>query len=247
VRVDSEVHGPADVGDEPLLLARRAPVIVARERAAGARACVEAGASVIIMDDGLQNPSLLKDFTLALVDGASGIGSGLCLPAGPLRAPLDAQWPLVDAVVLVGRGAPGEPLAQEAAARGKIALRARLEPEPAAAENLRGRRVFAFAGIGRPEKFFETLRECGAELVAARSFPDHHPYSAGEIRALLGDAEKTGALPVTTEKDLVRIAARDAGLALKAMALPVRLGFADEKAIERLMSDALARSRARTT
>jgi tetraacyldisaccharide 4'-kinase len=231
VRADPARHGPRDVGDEPLLLARAAPAVVARDRPAGARLCAEAGASVIVMDDGLQNPSLHKDFSIAVVDGETGIGNGLCLPAGPLRAPLEAQWRHVDAVLLVGDGVAGEALAREAVARGKPVLRASLEPDPAVAARLSGARVLAFAGIGRPRKFFATLEVCGAAVVRTREFPDHHPYSAEELRALLDQAQSNGLLPVTTEKDLVRIAALGHGLAGAITALPVTLAFADEETL----------------
>jgi tetraacyldisaccharide 4'-kinase len=205
VRVDPAVHTPNDVGDEPLLLARAYPTVVARDRPAGARLCAQDGAGVIIMDDGLQNPSLIKDLAVAVIDGAVGVGNGLCLPAGPLRAPLAAQWPHVHAALVVGDGAPGAAFAREAEQRGKSVFGAHLAPDPAAAARLRGRRVLAFAGIGRPDKFFATLEGCGATLVRAQPFPDHHCYRAGEIRALLTEADAKGLDVVTTEKDFVRI------------------------------------------
>jgi tetraacyldisaccharide 4'-kinase len=183
------------------------------------------------MDDGLQNPSLAKDLSVAVVDAEAGVGNGLCLPAGPLRAPLAAQWRHVDTVVLAGDGAAGEALAREAEARKKPVLRARLEPDPAAAARLRGARVLAFAGIGRPAKFFATLESCGAAVARAREFPDHHPYSAEDIRMLLEEARRDALLPVTTEKDLVRVAALGQELAGAIVALPVALSFQDEAAL----------------
>ena len=241
VRVDPARHGPRDVGDEPLLLARIAPTVVARDRPAGARLCAEAGASVIVMDDGLQNPSLHKDLALAVVDADAGVGNGLCLPAGPLRAPLAAQWPHVDAMVLVGDGAAGEAVSREAAAQGKPVLRARLVPDPAVAARLEGRRVLAFAGIGHPKKFFSTLERCGALLVRVREFPDHHAYSEKEVRALLEEARGDALLPVTTEKDLVRIAALGQDLAMTITALPVTLAFANEEALRAELAMHLSR------
>ena len=241
VRVDPGAHGPADVGDEPLLLAHEAPTIVARDRPAGARACAEAGATAIVMDDGLQNPALRKDLAFAVVDGAAGVGNGRCLPAGPLRAPLAAQWAAVDAVIVVGGGSAGDALAEEALRRGKLVLRASLEPDAQPAMRLSGARVLAFAGIGRPRKFFETLKECGAIVAAQRAFADHHPYSAGEIRALCAEARDKALLPVTTEKDLVRIAALGAELEDDIATLPVRLAFADEGPLRALLAQLLAR------
>ena len=170
VAVEAAHHGAADIGDEPLLLARHAPTIVARDRVAGARAALSAGADVIVMDDGLQNPALAKRLTIAVVDAGVGVGNGLCLPAGPLRAPLNPQWALADAIVLVGDGAAGDQVARAAHDHGKTVFRARLAPDAAAAADLAGRKVLAFAGIGRPEKFFATLAEIGADIVA-RALP----------------------------------------------------------------------------
>jgi tetraacyldisaccharide 4'-kinase len=242
VRVDAAAHTAGDVGDEPLLLARAFPTVVARERPAGAGLAVHEGADVIVMDDGLQNSSLAKGLALAVVDGATGIGNGLCLPAGPLRAPLRAQWRKVDAVIVVGEGAPGAALARDAGARGKPVFRARLEPDAAAAGQLRGRKVFAFAGIGQPDKFFATLQRCGAVVVRRKSFPDHHPYGSEEIRAILVEAKAADLHVVTTEKDLVRLArlsgAAPPGGPIKALA--VRLVFDNEKALRNLVRERLS-------
>ncbi|MGU3536784.1 tetraacyldisaccharide 4'-kinase [Methylobacterium sp. A54F] len=224
VRVDPAAHAAADVGDEPLLLARHGPAIIARDRPAGARACVAAGADLIVMDDGLQNPSLAKTLSLAVVDAGFGVGNGRTVPAGPLRAPLARQWRHVGGLVLVGDGEPGEPVAAQAAARGLPVHRARLVPEGAA---LAGRRVLAFAGIGRPEKFFASLREAGAELAGTRTFPDHHPYRPADLAALAEAAGRLGASLVTTEKDAVRLGPAERA---RVAVLAVRLVFADPDA-----------------
>ena len=181
-------HTASDVGDEPILLSKTARTIISRDRPAGARLSYEMGATVVIMDDGLQNPSLIKDCAIAVVDGATGIGNGLSLPAGPLRAPMDVQWPAVDAVLVIGEGGPGQEVAEEAERRGKRVFQAWLGPTEAA-RALEGRKVLAFAGIGRPEKFFETLKACGATVEVAQPFPDHHPYTASELAALRQDSE----------------------------------------------------------
>jgi tetraacyldisaccharide 4'-kinase len=242
VRVDPADHKAGDVGDEPLLLARAFPTIVARNRPAGARLAAQARASAIIMDDGLQNPSLTKDLTLAVVDGATGLGNGFCLPAGPLRAPLAAQWPLIQALIMVGHGQPGADVAGQAEQRGVPVFYGRLEPDAAVVARLRGRRVLAFAGIGRPEKFFATLKTCGATLARTQSFPDHHPFGADEIRSILKEAEADGLLVVTTEKDLVRVAdlASDEPAVARIEALPVRLVLEDEAALRDLAHARLA-------
>ncbi len=234
VRVDPDRHGAADTGDEPLLLARHAPTIVARDRVAGARLCVEAGAGVIVMDDGLQNPTLAKDLSLAVVDAGAGLGNGRVFPAGPLRVPLARQWPHVHGLVLVGDGAAGESLAEAAVRRGVPVHRARLVP----GGNWAGRRVLAFAGIGRPEKMFATLREAGAEVVATRAFPDHHPYGGTELGALAAEAGRLGAELVTTHKDHVRL---PPDFAARVAVLPVTLEFHDVGALAAQLADALGR------
>ncbi len=234
VLVDPALHAYPAVGDEALLLARHAPTVVSRDRPAGAALAIAAGADVVVMDDGLQNPSLSKDLGLAVFDSGVGLGNGLPLPAGPLRAPLAAQWPLVDAAILVGDG-PEAGAILRAMPPGRPHLTARLVPDPEVAATLVGRRVLAFAGIGRPGKFFDTLRAVGAEIVAARAFPDHHAFSAGEIASLERRAERDGLLPVTTEKDRVRIAAGR----FRPVALPVRLLFDDPGAATALLARAL--------
>lgn len=222
VTVDPSRHGFEDVGDEPLLLARVAPVTVARDRIAGARHAIAHGANILVMDDGLQNPSLRKDLRIAVVDAALGSGNGLCVPAGPLRAPLPAQWPHVDAVVVIGQGDAGDALAQTAERAGKAVLRGSLVHEDAVASALRAAPVFAFAGIGRPDKFFATLAGTGALLCGSRAFPDHHPFTGADMTTLRREATRVGATLVTTEKDWVRIpAGHRAGIE----ALPVTLAW----------------------
>ncbi len=229
-------HMAADVGDEPILLSGMAPAIVSRDRPAGARLAHEIGATVLIMDDGLQNPSLIKDCAIAVVDGVTGIGNGLPLPSGPLRAPMETQWRAVDAVLVIGDGPGGEFVMREAERHGKRVFKGRLSPEPKTAGALKGQRVLAFAGIGRPEKFFETLCACGALIEAAHSFPDHHPYTADDLAKLKQEAERKGLQAMTTEKDMVRIASL-AGMEpwTDLKALPVRLRFEDEADLRRLI------------
>ncbi len=201
-RVDPARDSAAEVGDEALLLARSAPSWVARDRAAGARAAAAAGARVLVMDDGFQNPALAKDLSLVVVDGAYGFGNRRVMPAGPLRESPARGLARADAVVLLGRD---ERNLGAVLGRRLPVLGARLAPRPGG-ERLAARRVLAFAGLGRPEKFFATLAELGAELAETRAFPDHHPYSATELRDLRQRAQALGAILVTTEKDAVRLA-----------------------------------------
>ncbi|KQS81929.1 tetraacyldisaccharide 4'-kinase [Methylobacterium sp. Leaf361] len=233
VRVDPAHHAAADVGDEPLLLARIAPAIVARDRPAGAALCRSLGADVVVMDDGLQNPSLAKDLSLAVVDGPAGLGNGLPFPAGPLRAPLARQWPHVGGLIVIGDGAGGEAVARAAARRGLPVHRARLVPET---DDLAGRRCLAFAGIGRPEKFFATLAEAGAVIVGTRPYPDHHPYRARELAALSEAARRLDAALVTTEKDAVRL---PPAFAAGVRVLRVRLALDDVAALRGQIRGAL--------
>ncbi|MBA1156195.1 tetraacyldisaccharide 4'-kinase [Microvirga mediterraneensis] len=236
LQVRTPEHTASDVGDEPILLSRMASTFVSRTRPAGARLAYESGATVVVMDDGLQNPSLIKDCAIAVVDGATGIGNGLSLPAGPLRAPMDVQWPAVDAVLIIGDGAPGRQVAEEAGQRGKRVFEARLAPPLDAAQSLDGRKVLAFAGIGRPDKFFKTLSACGAIVEVARSFPDHHRYTAAELAALQREAESRGLLAVTTEKDFARIwAVGNANPWPDLMVLPVRLRIENEAGLRNLL------------
>ena len=201
LRVDPRVHDAAAVGDEPLLLARLATTVIARDRAAGARLLEAEGVEVIVMDDGLQNTSLAPTAALLVVDGGAGFGNGRVMPAGPLREPLADALARVDAVAVIGRDRVGV----EAAVGGsRPIVRAHLEPLPGT-ERFAGTRVLAFAGIGRPSKFAESLTEAGAEVVELAGFPDHHRWRPEEVMALVERAQALGATPVTTEKDAVRL------------------------------------------
>jgi len=233
VRVDPGQHVAAEVGDEPLLLARQAPTIVARHRPAGAALCRSLGADAVVMDDGLQNPSLAKDFSLAVIDGVVGLGNGRSFPAGPLRAPLARQWPLIGGLIVIGAGAPGDRIAEAADSRGLPVYRGRLVRE---SDEFAGRRCLAFAGIGRPEKFFATLAESGAEVAGQRAFPDHHPYRDRDLAALTEAARRLGADLVTTEKDAVRLPPR---FAARVGVLRVRLALDDPEALRRRLRSVL--------
>jgi tetraacyldisaccharide 4'-kinase len=205
VEVDPAHHAAGNVGDEPLLMARHVRTIVARNRPAGAAFARALGASVVVMDDGLQNPTLAKRLSLAVVDGASGVGNGLCIPAGPLRAPVAGQLAATDAVIVIGVGAAGKAVAALARSQGVAVLKAHLQPSTEALARLRGQSVIAVAGIGRPEKFTATLREAGAQVVAERGFADHHAYGASDVAAVLADARTRDCLVATTEKDFTKL------------------------------------------
>jgi tetraacyldisaccharide 4'-kinase len=239
-------HKAADVGDEPLLLARAAPVIVARDRAAGAALAEAEGASVIVMDDGLQNPTLRKDLSFAVIDARRGSGNGCVFPAGPLRASLVRQVPHVHALIAIGTG-PGTAQAETLAQEHRMPLlRASLTPYPDAIAAFRGHPLLAFAGIGDPLKFFATLTEAGLDVQARVSFPDHHPFTEGDARGLLAQCREKRLRPVTTEKDLVRLAAQDGALqelAVAARALPVSLIFEEPERLRDILRNALRQRR----
>jgi tetraacyldisaccharide 4'-kinase len=235
VRVDPARHSAEDVGDEPLLLARRAPTWVARDRVAAAAAAVAGGASVVVMDDGHQNPTLEKDLSLLVIDGAYGVGNGRVMPAGPLREPPEDGLGRADALVVVG-GAGHSTEAVLTFWGNRPVLWAELVPTREG-RNLAGHTVLAFAGIARPEKFFATLENLGCRVVAARPFPDHHRYDADEIMTLVESASTHNARLVTTEKDLARLPPEARPMV---EALPVSLEFQDEDTLERLLSSVLA-------
>jgi tetraacyldisaccharide 4'-kinase len=237
VRVEPARHTATAVGDEPLLLARLAPTIVSRDRVAGAEAAQRDGATVIVMDDGFQNPSLSKDLAILLVDGRRGIGNGRVVPAGPLRAPLEAQMANAHAIVVVGPPQGAATAIESAQRRGVAIFHARLVPDAAMIAAIGNRAVLAFAGIGNPEKFFATLLEAGVAVADQMSFPDHYSYTASDARALLKSAEADNLLLLTTEKDLVRLAGRRrlAALAARANALPVRLIIEEANAFRALI------------
>jgi tetraacyldisaccharide 4'-kinase len=230
----------AEVGDEPLLLARVAPTIVARDRVAGAAAAVRETADIIVMDDGLQNPSLVKDAAIVALDGRRGVGNGRVMPAGPLRAPLAVQLGHVHAVLVVGNaGESALGVIREAQRRGLPIFPARLEPAAAVAVELKGRRLLAFAGIADPAKFFATLAQAGLTVAAAIDFPDHHRYSSADAARLIARAEREGLQLVTTEKDAARMQGEPALAVLSARSkpFPVTLAIEDEERLRAFLRE----------
>jgi tetraacyldisaccharide 4'-kinase len=227
VRIDPATHDAGAVGDEAMLAAVHAPCWIARNRAAGVRAAVDAGAEAILLDDGFQNPHVAKDLSLVVVDATYGFGNCRLIPAGPLRERVADGLARANAVVLIDgeADAPG-PLAGS----GLPILRAELVPLDG--ERFAGARVVAFAGIGRPGKFFASLGRLGAELVVERGFADHHRYRGDELAALRRAAERAGAALVTTVKDWVRLPpAERKGIAV----LDIELRWRDESAVENLL------------
>jgi tetraacyldisaccharide 4'-kinase len=224
----TEADSAATVGDEALLLAEVAPTWTGADRAASARMAIAAGARMLLMDDGLQNPTLDKSLSLLVIDGESGFGNSRVLPAGPLREPIAAAAARVQAAVLIGADRSG---ALGRLPPGLQVLRAELVQDAAIAA-LAGRKVLAFAGIARPDKFFAPLRAAGAVVEEARAFPDHHAFSARELGRLARDAERMGAILVSTPKDAVRL---PADFRARVTVIGVGLRWRDPAAIETLL------------
>jgi tetraacyldisaccharide 4'-kinase len=245
IRVDRSRDIAADVGDEPLMLALTVPVVVARDRIEGVALARSQGATVIVMDDGFQNPAIGKDTSFIVIDSDRGLGNGCVFPAGPLRAPLKPQLDCTDALIVIGTGTAAVAVATAVAARGNPVLSAQLKPDVASLETLGGKRVLAFAGIGDPGRFFRTLRGAGIDVVRERVFADHHPFSPNEIEALVVEARRDGLTLVTTEKDLVRLRGDESSMQPARDIVPfvVTLEFDDVAKLRKFLVEQLFRAR----
>ncbi|MEM6491489.1 MAG: tetraacyldisaccharide 4'-kinase, partial [Pseudomonadota bacterium] len=228
VRVDPTRHRAGDVGDEPLLLAAVHPCWIARDRVAGARAARAAGIETLILDDGFQDPALAKDVALCVVDGGFGFGNRRGVPAGPLRERIGAGLRRADAVILIGEDATG--VSDIARSADAPVLAADLEVDPPG--DARDRPLVAFAGVGRPEKVFESWRAAGLDLVETVAYPDHHPYDDGDWEALGAKADLRGAALATTAKDAARLPA----LAQPPLVIPAALRWRDAAALDRVLN-----------
>jgi tetraacyldisaccharide 4'-kinase len=239
--VDPDAHEAADVGDEPLMLAQTVPVVVSRDRIDGVALAKSQNASVILMDDGFQNPAIAKDASLIVIDAERGVGNGKVFPAGPLRAPLVAQLARTDALIVIGGGSAAASVASAVAAQGRPVLSAQIKVDEASVAALRGKRVLAFAGIGDPARFFRTLRGCGIEVVTERAFPDHHPFLKDEIAGLIAEAKRGSLTLVTTEKDMVRLQKLET--AKEIVPFAITLEFAEPSRWRTFVADRLFQAR----
>jgi len=199
---DPKRHDPKDVGDEVFLLGKVAPCIIARDRFAGAMFAKNNNADLIIMDDGLQNYSLTQDLKIVVIDGSMGFGNGKTMPAGPLREPLSGGVAKADLFILMGNDQRGiGSLLPADKSVLNVSVTAQIDADD------KDKPLFAFTGLGWPEKFFESLRAGGGDVVETQGFPDHHPYTPKEMDALIARAEAKGARLITTRKDMIRVPA----------------------------------------
>lgn len=244
--VDPHGDSARHVGDEPLLLAEHAPVVVTANRAAGARILAERGCDFIIMDDGFQSARIHIDYALVVVDAVRGIGNGHVIPGGPLRAPAVGQLRYADAVLKIGSGSAADRVIRMASRANRPVFEAHTRPRNPHAVG--GRRLLAFAGIGNPQKFFDTLRESKAELVATKTFPDHHQFMADELADLAALADRDGLGLVTTAKDAVRLRHAKGvpdGFVERLLVLEIDVEFEADPVPERIIADTLAAWRKR--
>lgn len=227
-------HTARDVGDEALMHQAQNHTIICGDRVKGADHAVRAGADLVIMDDGFQNPGLAKDLSLLVIDAKRGFGNRAVFPAGPLRESIAGGLARAHGVVLMGDGAAPTELMNTHLP----VFRAHLVPLNGS--DFKGKRVVAFAGIGQPEKFFATLERCGAEVTASHGFADHAPIAPAKLEALAREAQDANALLVTTEKDYVRLGSNRAGIHV----LKVEARFDDPASLGRLLAPVFAKARA---
>lgn len=238
--VDADTSHAIDVGDEPLLLARSFPTIVSGNRPKGAEMAGNNGASVVVMDDGFQNPSLHKDAGIVVIDAATGLGNGLLIPAGPMREAADDALARAHCLVVMGKGDAADDVISRARSLDLPVFAGTLVPA-GDAEQWRGKRVLAFAGIGKPQKFFDTLKDLGADIRETQAFGDHHSFTDDEAQALLSRARDGALTLVTTEKDMARLGGSGhsgalAELRTHARTLPVEVAFDDPEALDQVLT-----------
>ena len=221
VMVNSKIHTAKDVGDEPLILAREAPVSINANRYLAAQKAIDNGADMIIMDDGYQNPGLKKDISIVVFDGGFGIGNGRPIPSGPMREYLETGLLRADAAMIIGDDLfnLSQKIKKIPVFYGRV--------EPIKPKKITNKKVVAFAGIGRPEKFYKSLSEIGFDVMETFDFPDHHYYNTKELNNIIFKAQKYRADIYTTEKDFVKIP-RELQANFKVLEIKINWGY-DQK------------------
>jgi len=232
ILVDPRHHTADEVGDEPLLLAAQAPTWISRDRVQGALAAQRDGSELILLDDGFQNPSLHKNYALLVFDGGYGIGNGSVFPAGPLREPVDSALRRADMCLLVGQD---RRKLKDTVLKNADVQTARLLPESLTGFES-GSRYVAFAGIGIPDKFFQTLRDAKLDLADTIAYPDHYQYTDQDLNDLIMKAKKHQASLLTTRKDFVRV---PVGFAEHVQVLDVALKCDTDATLERIVRKAM--------
>ena len=203
--VDPNIHSALDAGDEPLLISKTSKVWITKNKRAGILAAYRAGANIVVLDDGFQNPSISKDLSILVIDTDFNFGNGHIFPMGPLRESLKFASKRADFILCLGNTGSRKKFLKNIKVPEDIYLtEGQLTPKncPPALKN---KKLIAFCGIARPEKFFFSLKDLGLMVIEKISFPDHFMYSEKDLRKLLKTARKRNALLVTTEKDLIKI------------------------------------------
>jgi len=234
IQVNPDTDSSHDVGDEAMLLVKKAPTWVSTNRPLGAQAAMDSGANIVVMDDGFQNPVIYKDFSFVIIDGAVGFGNKKLLPAGPLREPIDSGLSRANAVLIVGEDKLR--VADRIAAMSDIPILFASTSIDKDNIDIKEKKLVAFAGLARPEKFKYTLECGGADIVEWQAFPDHHPYSEADIEDLIKIAEHKEAELITTRKDYVRIPEKFKD---KIHQLSITMVWQDKTAIMPLIEEAL--------
>lgn len=225
VVVNRQIHTPQQVGDEPLLLAEVAPTVVNPDRAAAAKLAAANGADCLVMDDGFQNPTLHKDLSFLVFDGNYGIGNGRVIPAGPLREPFDKGVKRAQAVIILG--ADKHAVAEQTALP---VFYGEIKEEKPETTNLN---IAAFCGIGHPEKFYDSLKKCGFNIVKTFNYPDHYFYTRAELSSLIDFAQKNNLDIYTTSKDFVKI---PLSLRPHFKVLKIKICWNDEDALQKFLA-----------
>ncbi|MBT7641412.1 MAG: tetraacyldisaccharide 4'-kinase [Rhodobiaceae bacterium] len=246
IKVDPKHHSAAQVGDEPLMLAETCAVYICADRHQSLRLAAQDGHAVMVKDDGFQNPSMTHHFNLIVIDGATGIGNGRLLPAGPLRQPLSIALKNLDALLVIGEPSHASlaPVVKSVEAMGKAIFKGEIKPQSPKPKKSTAR-VHAFCGIAKPEKFIASLQGHGYEVAQISNFGDHHAFTEAEAERLLASDLRL----ITTQKDMARLQGAAKGSALARLAetaspLPIALHIPEAETLRMAIEAALEKKQA---